>query len=50
VGWDDNGNLVLKDRISGGQTSEVSDADAKQLFDHANRVFGTTSNRVPKAH
>ncbi len=50
VGWDDNGNLVLKDKISGSQTSEVSDAEAKQLFDHATREFSTTSNRVPKAH
>jgi putative lipoprotein len=50
VGWDDNGTLVLKDKIANGQTSEASDADAKQLFDHATRVFGTTSNRVPKAH
>jgi putative lipoprotein len=50
VGWDDNGNLVLKDRIANGQTSDVSDADAKQLYDHAVKEFGATSNRVPKAH
>ena len=50
VGWDDNGNLVMKDKISGSQTTEVSDGEAKQLYDHATKVFGTTSNRVPKAH
>jgi putative lipoprotein len=50
VGWDDNGNLVLKDKLAGGQTSDVSDAEAKQLYDHATKIFGTTSNRVPKAH
>jgi putative lipoprotein len=50
VGWDDNGNLVLKDKIAGGQTSDVSDADAKQLYDHATRILSTTNNRVPKAH
>ena len=50
VGWDDNGNLVLKDKISGGQTTEVSDGEAKQLYDHATKIFASTSNRVPKAH
>ena len=50
VGWDDNGTLVLKDKIANGQTSEVSDAEAKQLYDHASKVFSMTSNRVPKAH
>ena len=50
VGWDDNGTLVLKDKIANGQTSEVSDAEARQLYDHASKVFSMTSNRVPKAH
>ena len=50
VGWDDNGNLVLKDKISGSQTTEVSEGEAKQLYDHATKIFGITSNRVPKAH
>jgi putative lipoprotein len=50
VGWDENGNLVLKDKVSGGQTTDVSEAEAKQLFDHATKQFGMTSNRVPKAH
>jgi putative lipoprotein len=47
VGWDDNGQLVLKERINGGQSSEVSDADAKALYDHAAQAFTVAQARVP---
>ena len=50
VGWDDNGQLVLRDKIANGKTTDASDDEAKQLFDHASRAFDMTSARVPKQH
>jgi putative lipoprotein len=50
VGWDDDGQLVLKDKIANGHTTEATDEEAKSLFDHATRAFNMTSQRVPKQH
>lgn len=50
VGWDDNGQLVLHDKIANGKTTDAGDDEAKQLYDHATRAFDMTSARVPKQH
>ncbi len=50
VGWDDDGQLVLKDKIANGHTTEATDDEAKSLFDHATRAFTMASARVPKQH
>jgi putative lipoprotein len=50
VGWDDDGQLVLKDKIANGHTTEATDEEAKALFDHATRAFTMASARVPKQH
>ncbi len=50
VGWDENGQLVLRDKIANGKTTDASDEEAKQLYDHAARAFDMTSARVPKQH
>jgi len=48
VGWDDSGQLVLKQRVANGQNSEVSAEDAKAIYDHAKQAFATAQARVPK--
>lgn len=49
VGWDpDNGQLVLKERLASGQNNEVSEADAKAIYDHAKQAFATAQARLPK--
>lgn len=50
VGWDDDGQLILKDKIANGHTTEATDDEAKALFDHATRAFTMASARVPKQH
>lgn len=49
VGWDDNGQLVLRERINNGQSSDVSDAEAKQIYDHAAQAFSVAQARTPKS-
>lgn len=39
AGWDDQGNLVLKERVEGGKTSPLPDAAAKSLYDDAAALF-----------
>ncbi len=48
VGWDKSGTLVLKDEMSNGQTSIVSDADAKALYAHAIQALNTAKAKLPK--
>lgn len=48
VGWDENGNLVLKDKLSNGQTSEVSDDEAKQLRADAEDALKAAEAKLPK--
>ena len=50
VGWDDDGQLVLKDKIANGHTTDATDEEAKALYDHAVRAFNMASSRVPKQH
>jgi putative lipoprotein len=50
VGWDDDGQLVLKDKIANGHTTDATDDDARALYDHAVRAFNMASSRVPKQH
>jgi putative lipoprotein len=50
IGWDDDGQLVLKDKIANGHTTDATDDDAKALYDHAVRAFNMASARVPKQH
>jgi putative lipoprotein len=48
VGWDDNGQLVLKEHNAGGQNSEVSGDDAKAIYEHARQALATAQTKVPK--
>jgi len=48
VGWDDNGQLVLKQRVSNGQNSEVSADDAKAIYDHARQAYALAQTHLPK--
>jgi len=49
AGWDENGNLVLKDRMANGATSEASAAEAKALYDHAMQAFSTAEARASRS-
>lgn len=44
VGWDEHGNLVLRERTGGG---DVSDADAKGIYAHAQALFKVAQARAP---
>jgi putative lipoprotein len=48
VGWDDKGQLVLRQRVANGQNSEVSTEDAKAIFNHAQQAYATAQARLPK--
>ncbi|MBS0590784.1 MAG: YbaY family lipoprotein [Proteobacteria bacterium] len=48
VGWGDDGTLVLHEKLAGGQTSDVSEADAKALRDHADNALGVAQGHAPK--
>jgi putative lipoprotein len=48
VGWDENGQLVLKEKLASGQLGEVTPQEAKSLYDHAVKAFAMASARVPK--
>lgn len=48
VGWDDNGQVVLRERVANGQNGEVSDEDVKALYEHAKQAFATAQARLPK--
>ncbi|GAP65748.1 hypothetical protein MBSD_n1039 [Mizugakiibacter sediminis] len=39
AGWDDQGALVLKERVEGGKTTELPEAAAKALYDDAAALF-----------
>jgi hypothetical protein len=48
VGWDDKGQLVLRQRVANGQNSEVSAEDAKAIYNHAQQAYATAQARLPK--
>lgn len=48
VGWDDNGQLVLKERITNGQNSEVTPEEAKALYTQAQQAFTQAQAKAPK--
>lgn len=48
VGWDDNGQLVLRERLANGQISEVSADEAKQLYGQAQQSFNHAQASAPK--
>ncbi len=48
LGWDDNGQLVLNERTSGGQRSDVSADDAKSIYARAQQAFNTAQAAAPK--
>lgn len=48
VGWDDNGQLVLKEHAANGQNSEASADDAKAIYEHARQALATAQTKVPK--
>jgi len=48
VGWDENGQLVLKQRVANGQNSEVSADDAKAIYSHAQQVYTMAQAHLPK--
>jgi hypothetical protein len=48
VGWDDNGQPVLRQRFANGQNSEVSAEEAKAIFNHAQQAYAMAQARLPK--
>lgn len=48
VGWNDDGNLVLHEKVAGGQTSDVSEADAKAMKAHAEAALDVAQGHAPK--
>ncbi|HZP65931.1 MAG TPA: YbaY family lipoprotein [Rudaea sp.] len=48
IGWDENGQLVLKDRLANGQLSDVSAEEAKNAYAHAQQAFNTAQANAPK--
>ena len=48
VGWDESGQLVLKERLANGQGSEVSADEAKSIYAHAQQAFNTAHAKAPK--
>jgi putative lipoprotein len=48
VGWDENGQLVLKERMANGQISEVSADEAKALYNQAQQSFNHAQANAPK--
>jgi len=48
VGWDENGALVLKDKMAGGQAGDASADEAKSLYDHAVQAFKVAEPRAAK--
>jgi len=44
IGWDEHGTIVLRERSGGG---DVSDADAKALFAHAQGAYKVAQARAP---
>lgn len=45
VGWDNNGTPVLNQKISGGKTASLSDAEAKALHDKAEAEYKRFSKK-----
>jgi len=48
VGWDDNGQLVLKERLANGQNNEVTPEEAKALYTQAQQAFTRAQANAPK--
>ena len=48
VGWDESGQLVLKERLANGQGSEVSADDAKTIYARAQQAFNLAQANAPK--
>ena len=48
VGWGDDGSLVLHEKDAGGQTSDVSEADAKAMQQHADAAMDVAQGHAPK--
>ncbi|MBN8885433.1 MAG: YbaY family lipoprotein [Rudaea sp.] len=48
VGWGDDGSLVIHEKDANGQTSDVSDADAKAMQAHAAAALDVAQGHAPK--
>jgi putative lipoprotein len=48
VGWGDDGSLVLHEKDANGQTSDVSEADAKAMQEHAAAALDVAQGQAPK--
>jgi putative lipoprotein len=48
VGFGDDGSLVLHEKSSGGQTSDVADADVKAMKAHAEAALDVAQGHAPK--
>ncbi len=48
VGWGDDGTVVLHEKVANGQTTDVSDADAKAILAHANAALDVAQGHAPK--
>jgi putative lipoprotein len=48
VGWDEGGQLVLKEHFANGQLSDVSADEAKALYNQAQQIFNMAQANAPK--
>jgi putative lipoprotein len=48
VGWGDDGTLILHEKTANGQTSDVSEADAKAMQEHAAAALDVAQGHAPK--
>ena len=48
VGWDDNGQVVLNQRVANGQNAEVPADEVKAMREHARQALTTAQAKLPK--
>jgi putative lipoprotein len=50
VGWDDAGQLVLKDKLANGQASQATSDEAKSIYQQAEQALNAAQAKVPNKH
>jgi putative lipoprotein len=50
VGWDDAGQLVLRDKLANGQAGQASADEAGALYKQAQQAFDAAQAKVPDRH
>ncbi|MGH8041926.1 MAG: YbaY family lipoprotein [Rudaea sp.] len=48
AGWDESGQLVLKEMLANGQASQTTSEEAKSLYDHAMQALNAAQAKLPR--